>query len=120
MTCDKSSAGTVSQSFLETPIKQFKFTFGLRHIELLSFAQASAHIASGNAKKSKWQIFGYLAKNQNFRNPTNCLPLDSAFYADHYLQKHFTLKSNCKKDISHSMSQYPKAPFGAKMKIFKN
>ena len=67
----------------------------------MSFAQASTHIASANAKKSKWQIFGpsnHSAKNQNFRNPTYYIPLDPEFYADHYSQKEdYILKSNCKK-----------------------
>ena len=98
-------------------------TVELRHLELLSFAQASTHIASANAKKSK-KIFGpsnHKAKNQNFRNPTYYIPLDPEFYADHYSQKKdYTLKSNCKKDIFHSVSLYPKALFGAKRKIFNN
>ena len=38
--------------------KFLRFTVEMRHLELLSFAQASTHIASANAKKSKWQIFG--------------------------------------------------------------
>ena len=64
-----------------------RFTVELRHLELLSFAQASTHIPSANAKKSKWQIFGpsnHSAKNQNFRNPKNYIPLDPEFYADYY------------------------------------
>ena len=100
-----------------------RFTVELRHLELLSFAQASTHIPSANAKKSKWQIFGpsnHRAKNLNFRNPTYYIPLDPEFYADHYSQKNYTLKSNCKKDIIHSVSLYAKTLVGAKMKIFKN
>ena len=46
--------------------------------------------------------------------------MDPEFYADHYSQKDYTLKSNCKKKINHNVSLYPKALFGAKMKIFKN
>ena len=115
--------GTISQSFSETPFKLFRFTFGLSHLKKLSFAQPSAYIASANAKNSKWWIFGpstRRAKNQNFRNPTNHIPMDPEFYADHYSQKDYTLKSNCKKDINHNVSLYPKTLFGAKTKIFKN
>ena len=68
----------------------FKFTVGLSHLGKLSFAQASAHIASANAKKTKWQIFGasdHRAKNQDFRSPTNYIPLDPKFHAYHYSQK---------------------------------
>ena len=75
----------------------------LKHLEKLSSAQASAHIASANAKKSKWQKFGpsaHRAKNQNFRNPKNYTTLDPEFYADHYSQKGYTLKSNCNKDTT--------------------
>ena len=64
-----------------------RFTVELRHLELLSFAQASTHIPSANTKKPKWQIFGpsnHSAKNQNFRNPKDYIPLDPEFYADHY------------------------------------
>ena len=103
--------------------KLLKFTVELRHLELFSFAQASTNIASPNAKKSKWQIFGpsnHRAKNLNFRNPTYYIPLDPEFYADHYSQKNYTLKSNCKKDIIHSVSLYAKTLVGAKMKICKN
>ena len=39
-------------------------------------------------------------KNQNFRKPTNYIPLDPEFYVDHYLQTDFTLKSNCKNEMS--------------------
>ena len=52
------------------------------------------------SKKSKWWIFvprTHRAKNQNFRNPTNYIPIDPEFYADDYSQKDYTLKSNCKK-----------------------
>ena len=104
-------------------LKLLRFIFELRHLELLSFAQASTHVASANAKKSKWQIFGprnHKAKNQNYRNPTNYIPSDPKFCTDHYSQKDYTLASNCKKDIRHSVSLYPKTLFGAKMKIFKN
>ena len=90
-------------------------------MELLSFAQASTHIACANA--DIWQIFGpsnHKAKNQNYRNPANYIPSDPEFYTDHYSQKDYTLASNCKKDIGHSVSLYPKTLFGAKMKIFKN
>ena len=103
--------GTIPQSSSETSLKLFRFTVGLRHLEKLSFAQASAHIASANAKKSEWQIFkrsAHRAKNQNFRNPTNYIPLDREIYANHYSQKDYTLKSNCKKDISHNVSLYLK------------
>ena len=103
--------------------KFLRFTGELINLELLSFTQASTHIASADAKKSKWQIFGpsnHRAKNLNFRNPTYYIPLDPEFYADHYLQKNYTLKSNCKKDIIHSVSLYAKTLVGAKMKIFKN
>ena len=96
----------------------------MRHLELLPFAQASTHIPSANTKKSKWQIFGpssHRAKNQNFRNSTYYIPLDPEFYADHYShKKRLYLESNCKKDIIHSLSLYPKTLFGAKMKIFNN
>ena len=34
--------------------------------------------------------------------------MDPEFYADHYSQKDYTLKSNCKKDINHNVSLYPK------------
>ena len=64
-----------------------RFTVELRHLELLSFAQASTHIPSANAKKSKLQIFGpsnHRAKNQNFRNSKSYIPLNPEFYADHY------------------------------------
>ena len=103
--------------------KLLRYTVELRHLELLSFAQASTHIPSANAKKSKWQIFGpsnHRAKNKKLRNPTNYIPSDPEFYADHYSQKDYTLESNCKKDISHSLSLCPKILFGSKMKIFKN
>ena len=103
--------------------KFLRFTGELINLELLSFTQASTHIASADAKKSKWQIFGpsnHRAKNLNFRNPTYYIPLDPEFYADHYSQKNYTLKSNCKKDIIHSVSLYAKTLVGAKMKIFKN
>ena len=66
--------GTIFQNSSETSFKLFRFTVGLKHLEKLSFAQASTHIASGNAKKQKWQIFGprdYRAKNKKIRNPTN-------------------------------------------------
>ena len=87
--------GTISQSSSEAPFKLFRFTVGLRHLEKLPFAQASACIASANAKKSKWQIFSpsaYWTKFQNFRNPINYIPLDLEFYTDHYLQEYYTLK----------------------------
>ena len=67
--------------------KLLRFTVELRPFKLLSFAQASTHIPSANAKKSKWQIFGpsnHRAKNQNFRNSKNYIPLNPDFYADHY------------------------------------
>ena len=89
----------------------------------MSFAQASARIAPANAKKSKWRILGpntHRAKNQNFRNTTNYIPLNAEFYTDHYLQKDYTLKSHCEKDISHNLLLYSKALFRAKMKMFKN
>ena len=47
--------------------KLLRFTVELRPFKLV---QASTHIPSANAKKSKWQIFGpsnHRAKNQNFR-----------------------------------------------------
>ena len=115
--------GTISQSSSETPFKLFRFTIGLSHLENFSFPQASAYKASTNARKSKWWIFGpstHKAKNQNFRNQTNYLPIDPEFYADHYSEKGYTLKSNFKKDINHNVSLYPKTLFGAKLKIFKN
>ena len=56
--------------------KLLRFTVELRHLELLSFAQASTHIPSGSSN--------HRAKNQNFRNPKNYIPLDPEFYADHY------------------------------------
>ena len=103
--------------------KFLRFTGELINLELLSFTQASTHIASADAKKSKWQIFGpsnHRAKNQNFRNPTYYIPLNPEFYVDHYSQKKgYTLKSNCKKDI-HSVSLYPKTLFRAKLKMFNN
>ena len=37
-------------------------------------------------------------KIKNFRNPTDCISLNAEFYADHYLQKEYTLKINCSKD----------------------
>ena len=61
--------GTISQSSSETPFKLFRFTVGLSHLEKLSFAQASAYIASANAKKWKSWIFGpstNRVKNQNY------------------------------------------------------
>ena len=64
-------------------------------MEKSSFAQASAHRASANAKKSKSQIFepsAHRAKNENFWNPTSYISLDPEFYADHYSQKDCTLK----------------------------
>ena len=42
--------GTIFQSSSETPFKFSRFTVGLSHLEKLSFAQASAYIASANAK----------------------------------------------------------------------
>ena len=72
-------------------------------MEKSPFAQTSAHIASADAKKSKSQILGssdHRAKNQNFWNPANYLPLDPEFYADHYSQKDCTLKSNFNKDMT--------------------
>ena len=61
--------GTIFQSSSEFPCKLFRFTVVLGHLEQSPFAQASAHMASENAKKSKSQIFGPSAhrdKNQNF------------------------------------------------------
>ena len=113
---------TTSQSFSEDSFKLFRFTVGLVHLEKLSFAQASTHIASANAKKLKWQIFGpsdHRAKNQNFRNPTNYIPLDPELYAYHYSQKDYTLKSNCKKDNCRNVSLYLKTLCGTKLIIFK-
>ena len=40
------------------------------------------------------------ANTKKFRNPTNYIPIDLEFYADHYSQKDYTLKSNVKKDIA--------------------
>ena len=68
--------------------KLLRFTVESRPFKLLSFVQASTHISSANAKKSKWQMFGpsnHRAKNQNFRNSKNYIPLDLEFYADNYL-----------------------------------
>ena len=82
--------GTVFQSSLEFAFKLFRFTVLLAHLEQSPFAQASAHMASANAKKSKSQIFGpsaHRAKNQNFWNPVNYIPLDPEFYANHYSQR---------------------------------
>ena len=95
--------GTFSHCSSETSFKLFRFTVGLSNFEKSPFAQASEHIASAKTKKSKWQIFGpntHRAKNQNFRNPTNYTPLDPEFYAGHYSQKDYTLKSNCNKDMT--------------------
>ena len=39
-------------------------------------------------------------KNQNFRNPTNYIPLTPDFYNDHYSRKDYNLKSNCNKDMT--------------------
>ena len=114
--------GTISQSSSETSFKLFRFTVGLSHLEKLSFAQASAHIASANTKKSKWQIFGpnnHRAKNQNFRNPANYIPLDPEFYAYHFSQEEYTLKNNCKKGICHNVSLHSKTLCGTKIIIFK-
>ena len=98
-----SEVGTISQSSSETPFKLSRFTVELGHLEKILFAQASACIASVNAKKSKWKIFNpstYWTKCQNFRNPTNYISLDPEFYADRYLQEDYTLKSNCNKDMT--------------------
>ena len=98
-----SRVGTISQNFSETPFKLFRFTLGMNHLEKLLLAQASACIASTNAKKSKWQIIGpsvYRAKFQYFRNPTNYIPLDLEFYVDHYSRKDNTLKSKYNKDMT--------------------
>ena len=76
---------------------------GFSHLEKSPFAQARAYIAFANAKKSKSQIFGpsvQRAKNQNFWNLTNYIPLDPEFYADHYSQKDCTLESNFNKDMT--------------------
>ena len=111
---DWSRVGTISQSSSETPFKLCRFTVGLSHLEKESFAQANAYITSANTKKSKWWIFGpssYRVKNQNFRNLTNYIPIDPEFYADQDSQKDFTMKSNCKKDISHIVSLYLKTLF---------
>ena len=65
----------------------FRFIVELSHLKKMAFAQASAYIASANAKKSKWWVFEpstCRAKNQNFRNPTNYIPIDPEFYANHY------------------------------------
>ena len=113
---------TTSQSFSEDSFMLFRFTVRLGHLEKLSLAQASTHIASANAKKLKWHIFGpsdHRAKNQNFRNPANDIPLDPEFYAYHYSQKDYTLKSNCKKDNRRNVLLYLKALCGTKMIIFK-
>ena len=59
--------GTIFQSSLEFPFRLFRFAVVLRHLEQLPFAQASAHMASANGKKSKSQIFGpsaHRAKNK--------------------------------------------------------
>ena len=50
--------GTVFQSSLEFAFKLFRFTVLLAHLEQSPFAQASAHMASANAKKSKSQYLG--------------------------------------------------------------
>ena len=115
--------GTISQSSSETSFKLFRFTVGLSHLGKLSFAQASAYVASANAKKSKQWIFGpsiHRAKNENFRNLTNYIPIDPKFYAGHYSQKDYTLKSNCKKDVNRNVALYPETLFEAKTLIFKN
>ena len=46
--------GTISQTSSEISFKLSRFTVGLSHLEKLSFAQASAHIASTKTKKSEW------------------------------------------------------------------
>ena len=46
--------------------------------------------------------------------------IDPKFYADHYSQKNYTLKSNCKKDVNRNVAPYPETLFEAKMLIFKN
>ena len=47
------------------------------------------------------------------------MPLDPEFYAYHYSQKDYTLKSNCKKDIRHNVSLHSKTMYGMKMIIFE-
>ena len=99
----KNRVGTISQSSSKTTFKLFWFAVGLSQLENLSFAQASARIASANAKKLKWQILGpntHRAKNQNFRNTTNYIPLNAEFYTDHYLQKDYTWKVTVKKILA--------------------
>ena len=101
--CTSNRVGTISQSSSEFPCKLFRSTVGFDHLEKSPFVQASAHIASANGKKSKSQIFGpsaRRAKNQNFWNLTNYIPLDPEFYADHYSQKDCTLESNFNKDMT--------------------
>ena len=104
----------------------FKFlrvTVELRHLELLSFPQASTHIASANAKKSNryldqatiWPKIK-ISETQHIiytiRSRILCWSL--------FTKKDYTLKSSCKKDIIHSVSLYPKTLFGVKMKMFNN
>ena len=120
---DITRLGSVSQNSSKTPFKLFRFSVGLSHLEKLFFALASAYKASASSKKSKWWIFGsstHTPKNKNFRNPTNYIPIDPQFYANQYSQKDCTLKGNCKKDINHDVSLYPKTLFETKIKIFKN
>ena len=59
--------GTISQSSSETPFKLSRFTVELGHLEKILFTQASACIASVNAKKSKWRYLTQVPIGQNFK-----------------------------------------------------
>ena len=74
--------------------------------------------------KSKWQIFGpsdhWGTQKSKFQKSNKLHAITPrSFYADHYSQNDYTLKSNCKTDICHNMSLYPKTLCGRKMIVLK-
>ena len=50
-------------------------------------------------------------KVQNFRNPIKYMSVDPEFYADHYLQNNYNLKSNCNKDMTRIRLQVSSGKF---------
>ena len=108
--------------FFRNLIQAVQIYCGVESFGKIVFAQASAPIASANTKKSKWQIFGpnnLRAKNQNFRNPANYIPLDPEFYAYHYSQEEYTLKSNWKRYLPQCVTTFKNTVCGTKIIIFK-
>ena len=93
--------------------KFLRFNVELRLLELLSFVLDTYSFCKRQKIKMIFGPSNLRAKNQIFRNPTYYIWLDPEFYADHYShKKYYTFKSNCKKDIIHSVSLYRASFFG--------